>query len=652
MKNPFEIYTNSGRSRKAKLLEWDESAFDSQADGYEVVDKERNSYRFLWLKFLLGACFLVLFVRLIDLQLVNGSRFRLLSENNRIRSQSILAPRGLVFDFYGQPLVQNTASFNLVAVPFDLPTEGLAEEVAGLSESLDLEFEEVMAILNQVGIRGLDPVLIKSGISEEDNILFETKASQFPGFFVQKIPIRNYLAAPVYSHILGYTGLVGPDDVENDILGHYASVDYIGKLGIEFMYENYLHGENGENLVEVDAAGHLVSLLGENAPEPGDSLKLNIDKELQQRLYDSLIFKAGTNKAAAVAMNPATGQVLALVSLPGYDNNLFAKGIKFEDFTILLNDKNLPLFNRAISGTYPPGSTVKPMVAAAALQEGVVKETTVINDRGLLVIPNQFDPAISYNFYGWNREGLGAMDVRSAIAKSSDIYFYTVGGGHPDSPIDGLGAEKLAEYYRKFNLGSKTQIDLPGEKEGLVADPYWKSQYFKGDAILSKWYLGNTYHISIGQGDMLSTPLQVALWTSIIANEGVGMKPQILNQVTKASGEIIYEYKPEVLVNSFIDPYYIKVVQEGMRLTVTEGSARQLLDLSIQVAGKTGTSQFDGSDPSRTHAWFTAYAPFEDPEIVITVIVEAGGEGHAAAVPVAKDILKWWEENRYEKNKN
>jgi penicillin-binding protein 2 len=270
----------------------------------------------------------------------------------------------------------------------------------------------------------------------------------------------------------------------------------------------------------------------------------------------------------------------------------------------------------------------------------------VVVDRGVLVIPNQFDPSIAYNFVSWKRDGLGPVNVYSAIAKSSDIYFYILAGGHPSSPIPGLGAEKLAEYYRKFNLDKLTGIDIQGEKPGVVADPAWKSKYFKNDPILSKWYLGDTYHVGIGQGDMLTTPLQVALWTAIIANDGVGYKPKILSEILDEQGKVIFKNEPEIIVEKFASEENLRMVQEGMRQTVEYGSGVKLLDLPFMSAGKTGTSQFDGSDPSRTHAWFTAYAPFDDPEIVITVLVEAGGEGHAAAVPVVKEALKWWYENK------
>ncbi|HVY67356.1 MAG TPA: penicillin-binding transpeptidase domain-containing protein, partial [Patescibacteria group bacterium] len=310
----------------------------------------------------------------------------------------------------------------------------------------------------------------------------------------------------------------------------------------------------------------------------------------------------------------------------------------------------LPLFNRAIAGTYPPGSTVKPMVGLAALQEGLITPSTEIDDRGKLVIPNQFDPSIKYDFWGWTHTGLGPINIYEAIAQSDDIYFYTVAGGYPNSPVpQGLGAEKLADYYRKFNLGRTTGIDLPGEKPGTVADPAWKAQYFKDDPILSKWYLGDTYHIGIGQGDMLVTPLQVAEWTSIIANNGVGYVPQVLNKVVDAEGRTVMQNQPKILVQKFLDQANLEVIQQAMRDTVTVGSGRLLDKLPLPAAGKSGTSQFDGSDPTKTHAWFTAYAPFDDPQIAVTVLVEAGGEGHITAEPVVRDAIAWWAKNRYNK---
>jgi len=650
MKNPFEIYTSFNSSKSGRPLDWEESAVDSESSVEELHDADRTMPNFKWLSFFLLCTFVIFGARIFYLQIVKGESFRALSENNRVRSQSLLAPRGLILDRNQNILAQNTASFNLVAVPFDLPKNELEleNELDKAVQSFGFNKLELLDKLKSSKTNPLEAIVLLQDLTQEQAILFETRASEFVGLSVRQVPIRQYINAPVFFHVLGYTGLVSVDDLKNLDIEKYDQPDFIGKLGIEAQYEEFLHGINGQDLVEVNAGGKLTNILGQKSPVPGKTLLLNIDKELQEKLYNDL--KAGKgSKAAAVALNPKTGEILALVSLPGFDNNLFAHGIKKQDYSALLADKNLPLINRAIAGTYPPGSTVKPMAALAALQEGIVTPTTIINDHGVLVIPNQFDSSISYNFYGWKREGLGPMNVYSAIAKSSDIYFYTVAGGHPSSPIKGLGAEKLAEYYRKFNLGKTWGLDLPGEKTGTVADPDWKALYYKDDPILSKWYLGDTYHIGIGQGDMLVTPLQVAEWTALIANNGVGMKPRLLDKVIDQSGKIIFKSRPEVLINKFAQEEFLTVIQQGMRQTITSGSGLQLNNLPISSAGKTGTSQFDGADPKKTHAWFTAYAPFEDPQIVITVLVEAGGEGNIVAVPVVKDALLWWSQNRYNK---
>ena len=632
-------------------MDWEESAVDkiSQVSG-GVFDSDRTAPKNWWLLAMLIVVFALILSRLFFLQIIKGGNYKLLSENNRIRSQVILAPRGIVTDKFGKILAQNIASFNLVAVPLDLPKEGLSEEVGSLAQLLNLDIKELEDKLKNVNKRSIQPLLIKQDITAQENILFETKASEFIGFSVQKVPIREYPYALSFSHLLGFTGIISPDDVKTLDGDLYDVNDFVGKFGLEAEYEKYLHGSNGENLVEVDATGKLLNVLGEKKAVPGQTLVLNIDQGLQQKIYDLMAGGNSSQKGAVVALNPKTGEVLALVSLPGFDNNLFAHSIKTQDYQKLIQDKNLPMFNRAIAGTYPPGSTVKPMVATAALQEGLISENTVITDRGVLVIPNQYNPSVAYNFYGWKLSGLGPMNVFSAIAESSDIFFYVVSGGHPSSQVKGLGAEKLAEYYRKFNLGRVTGVDLQGEKPGLVPDPTWKAKYYENNPVMSKWYLGDTYHIGIGQGDVLATPLQVALWTSVFANNGKAYMPRILDKVVSGDGKTIFQSKPEIAVQGIADEKNIQIVQEGMRQTILTGSGRQLLTLPISSAGKTGTSQFDGSDPKRTHAWFTAYAPYENPQIVITVLAEAGGEGHSVAVPVAKEALQWWADNRYNKN--
>lgn len=642
-KNPFEIYGSAREEAVPDRLDWEESALDetSSVEGFAETSQPRSARSLRWLYGLMLVAGVVLVIKLFTLQVIQGGKFNVLAEGNRLRVQTILAPRGHIMDRTGSILARNTASFSLVAVPVDLPKTNLDELIVQLVALLHLDENELRDKLKNYDPRSFEPIVLKQDLSQQDSILFQTKAEQFPGFSINSIPIRDYVSAPAFSHILGYAGIVSDSDLEALRSQGYEPSDFIGKAGIELSYEHYLRGANGARQVEVDAVGRPVKVLGNIDPLAGNIVQLNINQGLQQTLYEGFINNSPRAKGAAVALNPKTGEILALLSLPGYDNNLFAKGISSTDYQKLTADPLLPLFNRAISGTYPPGSTVKMMTAVAALQENVVTDSTIIQDRGVIIVPNQFNPSQTFRFNGWQPQGLGPMTVRSAIAQSSDIYFYTVSGGQAGTGINGLGAEKLAEYYRRFGLGNTLGIDLQGEKTGLVPDPAWKAEYFKEDRILRQWYLGDTYHIGIGQGDMLTTPLQVAQWTAIIANNGVGYKPRLLRQVVDQSGRLIYKSEPEVIINNIAPPEIVKVAQEGMRQAVTSGTARSLSTLSAEVACKTGTSQFDGADPSRTHAWVTCFGPYSDAQLVITVLVEAGGEGHAAAGPIAKAGYDW-----------
>lgn len=650
-RNPFDIQASEAGQTNRRNLDWEESAMDTQTDVEGFANESRTPFSSRWLHLAIATACGILLFQLFNLQVMQGEDYRALAEGNRLRIQTILAPRGYIIDRNGEHLARNTASFSLIATPADVPKEGLDPIIEQLAQLFSMPKEEIQDKLKDMAKKPNQQIVIKRGLSQQESILFETRAAEFAGFSVKSIPIREYLDPEMFSHALGYAGVISETELADHEEDNYDPNDFIGKSGIELAYEKYLRGINGNTQVEVDASGRPIKVLGNVEPRPGSVVQLSIDAGLQKQLYSSFTKSSSSVKGAAIALNPKTGEVLALVSVPGFNNNLFANSISADDYKNLLQDNNLPLFNRAISGTYPPGSTIKMIGAAAALQEGIVTADTIIVDNGVLVISNQFNPSIKYNFYGWKRNGLGPMNVKSAIAESSDIYFYTIAGGHPSSKINGLGAEKLASYYRKFGMGSVTGLDIQGEKPGTVADPDWKAKYFENDPISSKWYLGDTYHIAIGQGDMLTTPIQVAIWTAAIANNGTVNKPHLLKKVLSQSGDTIYEPKLENLINAQINQSFMKSVQEGMRENVigARGSGRQLASLPITSAGKTGTSQFDGSDPSRTHAWFTTYAPYENPEIVITILVEAGGEGHAAAVPIAKDALKWWADNRHGK---
>ncbi len=642
MKNPFALSSINRSVDRGKNLAFDEAFLGLEMEDAEVLEGEREQVNYRVLGIIIFVCLAVLFGRIFYLQAFQGSDYRLLAEGNKLRTQYILAPRGLLLDRFDKTIVSNMPSFELVAVTGDFPKDkvefdGRITQIASIlgMDASTLNDDALKLAPNAFGAQTL-----VQNITKDQALILIGKAADLKGFVVQNNPIRDYKDPMAFAHLTGYTGKVNADELAEHSKDNYILNDYIGKTGLEVEYEQYLRGVAGKKQSEVDASGEYKKTLAEVPAIHGSNAKLNIDYDLQKVLYDALVSmlsKTHTQKAAAVATNPKTGEVLALVSLPGFDSNQFARGIKTQEYSALINDPNVPLLNRVVSGTYPPGSTIKPVMAVAALSEGVVTTDTKILDNGVIRVG-------SFTFYGYEREGLGLMDVYSAIARSSDIYFYTVGGGNTATGFKGMGPEKIASWFRKFYLGSTLGIDLPNEKPGLVPDPEWKERVKK-----EQWFLGNTYHESIGQGDVLTTPLQVNSWTATIANGGKVMQPYILNEIIDKDGKVIVRGEPKVLAENQFDPNYIKIVQEGMRQTVTLGSGRSLLNVGVEVAGKTGTAQFDASDLSRTHAWFTSYAPYNDPQIALTVLTEGAGEGHAAAVPVAKDVYTWWAQERYTK---
>ncbi|MBI2476750.1 penicillin-binding protein 2, partial [Candidatus Uhrbacteria bacterium] len=344
---------------------------------------------------------------------------------------------------------------------------------------------------------------------------------------------------------------------------------------------------------------------------------------IEERLQ-SIARVSGIRNASVVVMDPRDGAVRALVSFPGYDNGIFGRRVEREQYERLLNDPSHPLFNRVVSGQFPSGSTIKPIMAAAALSEGIIDENTSFVSTGGLRIGAFFFP-------DWKVGGHGVTNVRKAIAESVNTFFYTIGGGWHE--FAGLGLERMMDYARAFGLGSQTQIDVPAEQSGFLPSAAWKLEV-KGEP----WYVGDTYHVAIGQGDILVTPIQMAMVTAVFANGGTLYTPQIVDHYTV--GERTHDIPPRELRERPVSQEVIRVVREGLREAVTRGSARRLASLPVAVAGKTGTAQWHTE--RKPHAWFTGFAPFENPEVVVTILVEEGGEGSAVAVPLAHDILSWW----------
>lgn len=643
--DPFDIdeVGDASGSNKEKGFEWEETLVDTGPFRPRTVKPLFNYKKFKWIYFLIVFIFLIILSRLFYLQVYMGDDLRVAAEENRYRIYTLSAPRGVIYDRKNNLLVRNVPAFDLVLTPADLNDNAGFENIwQGLSNLIELNQEEKNNILTNLDFESYEPVLIKENISREEALVLETNIDDFVGVKIEKVPIREYLYPDDFSHVLGYIGKINEKELKANEKQNldYKLIDYIGKEGIEKKYEKDLRGISGKKQVEVDSVGNIKKVVAEEEPQSGNNLVLTIDKDLQaksEEILQSWIKKAKAKKGVAISLNPKNGEILSIVSIPSYDNNVFSKGIDSEEYKKLIEDPDKPLYNRVISGIYPPASTIKSVMAAAGLQEGVINAETTIEDRGSIDVPNKYNPDIVYHFVGWERSGLGLMNVYSAVAKSSDIYFYYVGGGYED--FDGLGVEKIIEYYRKFGMGSKTGIDLPGEAEGLIPTPSWKEEVKQ-----ESWYLGDTYHISIGQGDLLTTPLQVLCWTAVFANGGELVKPYLLKDITSNTGDVIYSSQKKTVRKDFINNNYIDIVKRAMRETVLNGSGKSLSDLPFAAAGKTGTAQHGGSD--KTHSWFTSFAPYEDPEIVTVVLVEEGGEGHDIAVPATKEILQWYFDNK------
>lgn len=570
------------------------------------------------------------------LQVEKGDYYTMKSNKNNIRSYHNPPPRGIIYDINNEALTSNAPSFNLLIIPADLPKEKdlLNDWINKLAVILKKSNSEIKIFVDSLNKKSAEPIPYGSELTREELISLETSLQDLPAIFINKETKRNYVYPNYFSHIIGYIGKVSDQALKND--SYYSSLDFIGKDGLEAQYEKELRGISGKIAVSVDSKNTVLKTLTAVEALPGNNLILNIDSDLQKVLFDALnakITQTNSTGGAAVVLNVKSGKIAALVSLPSFDLN-------DKTYEEIIKNKNNPFFNRAIGGFYPAGSTIKPFVALAALAENTIDPDYKIDDTlGYIKVTNQYDPSIIYTYRDWKAHGFVSM--RKAIAVSANVYFYTIGGGYKN--IKGLGIERLEKYFKLFGFNSLTGIDLPGETKGLIPNPAWKKSVKNED-----WFTGDTYNISIGQGDVAVTPLQLASAMGAIANGGTLWKPKIVSKITDRNGNTLLEFKPEPIRNNLIDKEKIKVVKEGLRGAVVEGSAYLLKDLPIKVAGKTGTAQVNNTF-RRTNAWFTGFAPYDDPEIALAIVVEGAGEGSTAAVPIAKEVFEWYYKKNYDK---
>ncbi len=426
--------------------------------------------------------------------------------------------------------------------------------------------------------------------------------------------------------VLGYIGKISSDELQQK--SNASIIDVTGKAGLEKMYDDVLRGQDGRREVDRAKVGQNSSTQDRD-PVPGDTLHVSLDADLQQRLFDRLqaaIHQAHSTAGAAVAINPQNGEILALVSAPTFDDNWFVDQSHQSDVMHALHDKTQPLLNRAIAGQYPSGSIIKPLIGTAALAEGVVTpQTTVLSTGGLKVGVNTFPD--------WKPGGHGITNLSKAIAESVNTYFYEVGGGYDQQP--GLGVDRIVKYLSRYGWGRTLGIDIPGEQPGLLPTKQWRT-----NVRPTPWRLGDTYHLAIGQGDLEVTPLQVASAIAAVANGGTLYQPHLVREISDPNGQTRTTIVPKVLEKDIAPGPDITAVQAGMREGVLSGSSRAMQSVPVPVAGKTGTAQFGVGN--HTHAWYTAFAPYDHPTIALAVVIEGGGQGHEIALPVAKDILTWY----------
>ncbi len=610
-----------------KVYEFEEVLANPEAEQRRFKNKDeiRN---FRWLYIISIILMVSLLSRGAFLQIGQSDKYRGLAEGNRLRSVTLAAPRGILYDRHGEQLVENVPSYQLVMRPVDVPTD--KEQQEKLFKKIAKEYEISLDQLNEIysaqDVLSFNPVPVLRDIPRDQALLLQAKSADYPGFSAEATAIREYESPFAMAHISGYVGkLTAEEYAENP---DYELTDSIGKSGIELSYEGILKGKNGAQYVEVDALGQVINVLGTEPPVSGSNLRLTIDKGLQEKLYESLskaVERSDEKRGSAVAIDPRNGEILAMVSIPSFDLNDFSKGIEGDKYAQLIEDPDQPLFNRPVAGSYSPGSTFKPFVAVGALAEGVIDENTRFFDTGVIEVGGQ-------EFKGWKPGGHGDVNVIDAIANSVNGFFYSIGGGYGD--ISGIGIKGIVNIAKAFGFANDLELDLPGSAEGLLPTPEWKEENWN-----EPWYLGDTYNASIGQGFVLVTPLQLANATAAIANGGNVWWPHF-GKLVEGQGSDDGPIEPK-LINELAaeGKKAIQIVRRGMRATVDGGTGRLLADLPVAAAGKTGTAQFGTGEP---HAWFTAFAPYEEPTIALAVLVEEAGEGSDFSVPVAHEVLNYY----------
>jgi len=554
--------------------------------------------------------FMLLIMRLWQLQILQGAEYRKLSEANRLRMVNVPAPRGIIFDRNGIPLVRNSAYFYASIVPDEFDKSGIEE----LSKVVGLPVEEIQEQLARTDPGTCVPIRLKQGLSFDEIAYIEARRSDLPGLIIEAEVSREYIFGNVGSHLVGYLGKLSPSQSKDPAFEGISPDMFIGQLGLEKLFDSSLRGTPGKKVIEVNALGRELRMLQEIPPVKGQDITLSIDINLQLQAEQAFGERAG----ALVAVKPDTGEIVGLISKPSFDPNLFTRGISSDEWTAIIEDKKNPMLDRALQSQYPPGSTFKIVTALAGLEEGVITTDSVVTCRGGAQIGRRF-------FGCWQKRGHGVVALHRAIVESCDVFFYETGRR--------LGIDKIYEYATSLGLGRKTGVELGKERQGLIPNTRWKQENKK-----EPWYPGETLISAIGQGYVSVTPIQLALMTGAVANGGTLYKPTLMK-----------DSQPLITGRAKINPENLAIVRKGLFGVVNEPSGTGWAAKSqlATVSGKTGTAQvvslkkgLHNAEEFRDHAWFVAFAPDEHPEIAMAVLVEHGGHGGAAAAPIAKIAIE------------
>ena len=641
--------------------------------------------------------------RLFNMQIIEYQDYKDQAYENRITNISLQTERGIIYDRNGIVLADNAAAYNIIITPADLPVdEGATQEIfRELSKAIDIPVsngeltDEVVTTFSpcntDLGITQIveiadtnapyTPMKIVCDVDKEVAMLVESKSDEWQGVTVEIEPIREYPTGELTAEIIGFLGPIPESMAEYYTnLGFVAGRDKVGYAGIESTMQDILAGRNGLRVVEEDVAGKVIRDVEPPVEaEPGMNITLTIDTRLQEaaeaalvgnidwwnRWFNDVRFTNGV----IIAINPKTGEILALVSYPKYENNRMTRFIPAYYYQQLSADPNRPLFNHAISAEHPPGSVYKIVPAIGALNEGVVTPyQSLITPYSIFVTEKYADneTGIEREFVDWKEGGHGQANYFKGLSQSVDVYFYKISGGYQDEVPEGLGVWRMSEYAKALGYGAATGIELPGESEGLVPTPTWKRIN-----LSETWSTGDTYIAGMGQGYVLATPLQILISYAIVANDGVYMKPTLIREIIDADGNVVQEFTPtelwditkDPMINVFdenfvptgelktVDPSVIADTQQGLRMTVTEGTALSIFEgFDIPTSGKTGTAEYcdniaqekglceSGNWPA--HAWYVGYAPSDDPEVAVIAFVYNGTEGSSVAAPIVREFLE------------